>query len=275
MATGNPSEQAPPQIEKRDGFPFEGDLVLCTVTTVYPTSAFARLEEFHNLEGMIPIGEISSSWVKNIRSIVKEDKSIVCLVMAVNLEKRHITLSLKRVSEVDKKQKFEQVKRAKKTSKMLEIARRKITVDGELLERIEKEFTEVYFAFEAGARLGAGALAERGFSPEVSKVFEETGKDNITFQDVELKASVELSSFAEDGVAAVKRVLAIAGKAGAQVSYISAPKYRISLTAKDYKTAERQLRGIAEGMAKAAKKEGTRFDFALIKDGNKEEEVKV
>jgi len=265
----------PPRIEKKQGFPYEGDLVLCTITTVYPTSAFASLDEYENLEGMIPIGEISSSWVKNIRSIVKEGKSTVCLVMAVNPDRRHINLSLKRVSESDKKQKFEQVKRGKKTQKMIEQVRETLSgkLPDDLGELLEKEFAEVYFAFEAAAKDGKAALIEKGIPEKIASAFEAAGKENIVFQDIELKASVELSSFEGDGVEQVKKILSIAERAGAKVSYISAPKYHISLVGKDFKSIERKLREIAEEMSKFGKK--ARFDFALIKDGNREEEVKV
>jgi translation initiation factor 2 subunit 1 len=264
-----------PVLVQKEGFPQEGELVLCEITSVYPTSAFARLEEYKNLEGMIHIAEVSSSWVKNIRSIVKEGKKVVCLIMAVDREKRHIALSLKRVSEVDKRQKFEQVKRGKKTSKMMELVAAKVALPANLRERLEKEFTEVYFAFEAAARSGAAALIEKGIEPQIAEAIETVGKANISFQDVELKANVILLSYDGEGVESVKRVLSIAEKKGAKINYISAPKYRISVTASDYKLAERKLRELAEELAKRAKAEGAKFDFTLVKEGNKEEEVKT
>ncbi len=269
-------QHEPPAIAQKEGFPREGDLVLCEINSVNPNCAFARLEEYKGLEGMIHIAEISTSWVKNIRSVVKEGKKVVCLVMRVDPHRGHINLSLKRVSEVDKRQKFEQVKRARKTARFMELVAQKALVPKGIIEALERDFTEAYFAFEEGARRGAEALAEKGLEAGLARAIAEVGAENISFPEVALKASVTVSSYSPDGLGAVKKVLAYAEKAGATVSYISAPKYRLALVSSDYKSAEKKLRDIADSLAALCKKEGCdRFDFSLVKEGNKEEEVRT
>ncbi|MBU7031576.1 MAG: S1 RNA-binding domain-containing protein, partial [Theionarchaea archaeon] len=63
-------------------FPEVGDLVIGTVSDVFPYGAFVKLDEFDKV-GMIHIKEISSAWVKNIRNHVREGQKVVTKVLKV------------------------------------------------------------------------------------------------------------------------------------------------------------------------------------------------
>ena len=66
---------------KKQGYPEEEELVLCTVTNVQHHSVFVNIDEY-NLSGMIHISEVSPGRIRNIRDYVKEGKVIVCKVLA-------------------------------------------------------------------------------------------------------------------------------------------------------------------------------------------------
>ena len=71
---------------KKQDFPEEGDLVLCTVTSVQFHSVFVDMDEYGK-GGMIHISEVSPGRIRNIRDFVKEGKKIVCKVLRINQEK--------------------------------------------------------------------------------------------------------------------------------------------------------------------------------------------
>ena len=114
---------------KKSVFPQESELVLCTVKKVLYHSVFVSLDEYLNLDGMIHISEVSPGRIRNIRDFVKEDKKIICKVLRVNKEKKHIDLSLRRVSISLRKKKNNEYKQEQKSEKILEFAAKKLKIN--------------------------------------------------------------------------------------------------------------------------------------------------
>ena len=91
---------------KKGEWPEKREIVLGTVTRVNPFSAFVSLDEYNNKEGMIHISEVAGKWVRDIRKFVKVGQKVVVMVMRVDKDKSHITLSLKRVKKYDTEKKM-------------------------------------------------------------------------------------------------------------------------------------------------------------------------
>ncbi len=85
------------------GFPENGELVVCTVTSVKNFGAFVTLDEYDNKEGFVHVRDVASGWVKYIRDFIREGQKIVCKVLGVDSSKGHIDLSLKSVNEHQKR----------------------------------------------------------------------------------------------------------------------------------------------------------------------------
>ena len=79
--------------------PSEGELVVCSVTSVKENGAYCVLDEYADLEGFIFIGEVTSGWVKNIRNHIREGQRVVCKVLRTRKDGSSLELSLKAVSE--------------------------------------------------------------------------------------------------------------------------------------------------------------------------------
>ena len=71
---------------KKQGFPEEDELVLCTVNNVQHNSVFVDLDEY-NKRGLIHISEIAPGRIRNIRDYVVEGKKIVCKILRIDQEK--------------------------------------------------------------------------------------------------------------------------------------------------------------------------------------------
>src|SRR3989344_568516 len=98
---------------RREGFPDEGEIVLCTVTKINPNSVFVHVDDYDK-GGMVHISEISPGRIRNIRDFVVENKVVVCKVLSVNRERGYIDLSLRRVNETLRRNKLEEVKQEQK-----------------------------------------------------------------------------------------------------------------------------------------------------------------
>jgi len=257
---------------KREPFPEENDLVVCTITKVYPYGAFARLDEYGGKEGYIHISEVASTWIKNIRDFVKEGQKTVAKVMGVDRRKGHIDLSLRRVSESAKKNKLQEWKRAQKAEKLLEMAATNL---GKTLEDaykevgfvLEEHFGEIYGALEEITLLGEEALKDveipEEWVPELVKIAQE----NVTIPSVEITGYVDLRCFKADGVEAIREALIKAREEGTNeeikldIIYMGSPRYRIKVEAPEYKIAEEALRKAANRAIEVIKSFGGEGQF--------------
>lgn len=232
-------------------FPEEGELVVCTVQNVKNFGAFVTLDEYANKEGFVHVRDVATGWVKYIRDYIREGQKVVCKVLGVDASKGHIDLSLKSVNEHQRREKIQQWKNETKAEKLLEIVAERlgITVD-QAYERfgdtLVDRFGTLYGAFEQCAA-NESALEEGGISGPWTRVFVEVARENVTPPFVQISGILELKCPASDGVDKIKSsILKGLGQAEdrIKVQYIGAPRYRVVVSAPDYKSAEEELREV-------------------------------
>ncbi|MDR2866503.1 MAG: translation initiation factor IF-2 subunit alpha [Methanomassiliicoccaceae archaeon] len=231
------------------GFPEDGELVVCTVKDVKNFGAFVTLDEYNNKEGFVHVRDVTTGWVKYIRDFIREGQKVVCKVLGVDSSKGHIDLSLKSVNEHQKREKVQQWKNEKKAEKLMEIIaeRMKISVDSayDLFgNRVLDAYETLYGAFETVAA-SADEFREE-FSGNWVDVFVEVAVENVTLSYVQIEGILELRSSAPNGVDLIKNAMKKGEKAaeGANVvlQYVGAPRYRIVITADEYKEAEEVMK---------------------------------
>ncbi len=248
---------------KTNEFPEEGELVVCTVQSVKNFGAFVTLDEYANKEGFVHVRDVATGWVKYIRDYIREGQKVVCKVLGVDLSKGHIDLSLKSVNEHQKREKIQQWKNETKADKLMEIVGQNLGLTSqEAYERYSPELIEkfgsLYNAFEQTA-VNPDALKESGLQGDWIDAFTEVAKDNVTPPFVQISGIVELKCPSPDGVECIKMAL-LAGmdKAGDNltVQYVGAPRYRVVMSAPDYKTAEDDLKVVTNAMIETVKERG-------------------
>lgn len=257
-------------VKKPTQWPRRGELVIGTVRKVNPFSVFVTLEEYGKKEGMIHISEVARKWIKDIRKFVKEGKKIVVLVMNVDKEKRHITLSLKRVSRYDAEGKMKEYKREIKGEKMLQaVAKEKgIRIDTAYKEigfKLQEEFGEIFKAFQTALTdKGYDLLLKRGIPEDWAKIIKNVAQKQMEIKESTIKCSLELKCFKSDGVEIIKKSLIDAAKKyKLNINYISAPNYSISIKTKDAKQGEKILKEAAENIIKNIKSSGGEGNFNI------------
>ncbi len=256
---------------KRTDIPSKGELVVVRIKRITGHGAFAELLEYPGKEGFIHISQISSSWVKNIRSHISEGQVRVALVTHVDPRKGIIDISLRSVKPNQEKRKINEWKREKKADKLLELIAKKLGTDLETAYRVagwklEDEYGEVYAAFEEMAIEGEKALEGIDIPDEWKKALVEHAKKYVEPPKIEIRGVMEITVPGKGGIDVIKKALkAIEGK-GVQIVYQGAPKYFIKLESTDYKRAEGLLSEMLKSVEKEIKKVKGTFAFERIEE---------
>lgn len=230
---------------KKKGMPEENEVVLCTVTKVQFHSVFVTIDEYENKSGMIHISEISPGRIRNIRDFVKEDKVIVCKVLRINMERGHIDLSLRRVTESQRREKVNNLKKEQVVDKILESAgkeqgKKSHELYDAALKVLKEEYGNVYDFFEAIV-MEEDNISKLGFDEKLSKDIEVLVKQRIKPREVHIRGAFNIVSYEPDGVEHIKEALMEAEKVdeNVDVRYNGAGKYSMDVKAENYKDAEK------------------------------------
>ncbi len=202
-------------------------------------------------------------WIKNIHEFISEGQRLVVKVHRLDREKNHVDVSLKRVSEEEKKNKLAQVSFEKRAKKLLEISIKgvKVKVDFEdVRNKIEEEYGDLYSCLKEASEQGEAALDGIDIPKGLKAQLVEVAKKNIKKQMVTVDGIATLICYGGDGVEAIKKVFSACRK-DSEVTYLGAPKYKISIVSEDYKSGEKKLSSILEKLEGLAEKNNCSFSF--------------
>ena len=253
---------------RKPDFPESGDLVICSVQNVKNFGAFVTLDEYEGKEGFIHVRDVATGWVKYIRDHVREGQKVVCKVLGVDRERGHIDLSLKQVNEHQRREKIQEHKNEKKAEKLLEIMGTKLgkSLDqayDEVGQKLLEEFGTLYAAFEL-ATADSSALTELGIGKDWVDAISGVAGENIQLPSVTIDGLLEISTPAPDGIDHLREALSTGSKgkeASVSIHYLRAPRYKVTVTAEDYKIAENELKDALDRVTKRIEKSGGTVAF--------------
>ncbi len=235
-------------IRRYEEWPEKGELVMVKIVEVRPNSAIVELEEYPGKKGMIHISEISSRWIKNIRDFVREGQKWVAKVLEVDKDRKHITLSIKRVSPSARREKQKEYNNEIKAEKWLKMIAKQLGKDeNRIYEEIgfllQKKFDLMYAAFEIAKEEGKEALIKEGVPTDWAEKMEEFAKEYIKEKEVVIRRELEIMSKDGRGIKWVREALLKHGKGERlELKYISSPVYYIRIKGRDYKECEKLLK---------------------------------
>ena len=250
---------------QKDGFPEEGELVLCTVNNVQHHSVFVKLDEFGK-SGMIHISEISPGRIRNIRDFVVEGKVVVCKVLKINEERGHIDLSLRRVSENQRRNKVNELKQEQKAEKIIEFVAKQLNMTkndlfNKIYQPIFKQYPNIYSCFEEVIS-DEKLLSNLGISKDLEKPLVETIKQRIKPPEVEIKGKIKLICNSPDGVDIVKNILIkLRDNHNIEIKSFGGGTYSLLIVDEDYKIAEKRLKDILSEAESLSSKNNCTFSF--------------
>jgi translation initiation factor 2 subunit 1 len=243
-------------------WPQESELVVCTVVNVKDFVAFVSLDEYGGRQGLIPISEIATGWIKYIRDHIREGQKIVCKVLNVDRSRGHIDLSLKDVNEHQRREKIREWKNESKAQKWIGfVAEAAGETAADIEDVLYKKYGAFYPVFEDVVVEPESTIKKIGLSKKVSEALLKVAQENVKVPKVEVTAHLHLTCTEPDGIRVLKEALKKANDsktAGAEIEllYLGAPTYRIKVTAPDYKKAEKAVEKAAGAAIAVIEKAG-------------------
>ena len=255
---------------KRIGYPEESDLVMCTVNNIQHNSVFVSIHEY-NRQGMIPISEIAPGRIRNIRDYVTEGRVVICKVLRVNQERGYIDLSLRRVSESQRRQKSDEVKQETKAEKIIELTAQSLKIPfPELYQNVsEKVLKQYFYVYQAFDDVINGLLdLKKLFDEKIAHALEKTIREKIKPKEIVIAGDMALSVWEENGVSIITDALISINKKydNMKISYLGGGKYRMIVKGNDYKTLEKALKDSSDYVLTVIKKHKGKGEYERVKN---------
>jgi len=237
---------------EKTALPEVGEFVVATVARITPYGAYVTLDEYNKVEGLIHISEISSGWVRNIRDHVREGQKTILRVLRIDPVKLHVDLTLRRVSGSEKKEKLLQWKQDTRGRKFLNMAAEKLKVNPEEAYQkigviLEEKFGSVYQGLEKVVEDGESLLLKANIPEEWATAITDVARSKIKLPQVRIRGVLEMTCTKPNGVEVLRETFAKAvgirksSHASISIYTVGAPKYRIEVSAENFKDAERVL----------------------------------
>jgi translation initiation factor 2 subunit 1 len=231
--------------QNQQSIPKVGELVIVNVAKISKFGAYCRLLEYNDLEVFLPLREVSSGWIKNIREYIHEGQKLVCTVMFYDKEKGTIDISLKRVSPNASKEKTRSYNLEKRLTALFFQAIKMSKEQANKNAHISTALAEFgsYTNLVQNATNNTPEFAEsklpKKIKESILKVLEANKKQKrhiVSYMATlytynTLSGSTELNHLME----AIKAL-------GVVVKYIGAPKYRFVAEGDDYSEAEEKIK---------------------------------
>ena len=111
---------------------------------------------------------------------------------------------------------------------------------------------------------GVSAISDLKLSKKIVSALEEISS-KMKLPSVEIRGVLEISNKMPDGVEIIKNALLDVMKdekgKNIQITYLGAPKYRLSVTAQDFKSAEKIMKPVLEEIQQSIEKKKGSFKF--------------
>ena len=256
------------EIENQD-MPEVGELVLALVTSMSSHGAKVVLEEYNNMYGFLHVSEIATGWVKNISRFITVNQKVVLKVIRIDSARAEVDLSLRQVSGEDRKQKLLSVKRYDKSRTIFDSlqTRLKITENqkNQYFDMMEDQFGTVYSGLEELIKNGEKTFDKLDIPKEVTTELVNISKTKISIPMVYVTGIIQVTTHDPNGINLIKdsmsEVLSNKSRNKLEISYLGSPKYKITVYAEDYKTAEKHLTSALEKIKKSMGKKAS-FSFS-------------
>jgi translation initiation factor 2 subunit 1 len=193
-------------------FPEVEELVMVKVRQIAEMGAYVSLMEYNGIEGMILLSELSRRRIRSVTKLIRVGRSEVVVVLRVDKEKGYIDLSKRRVSPEDVKKMEEKFYKSKTVHSIMKYVAETQNLRLEDLYKqfcwpLYKQFGHAFDAFKLalqepekvfGSLLPAGPLRD---------VVLANIQHRLTPRAVRIRADIEVTCFAYDGIDSVKAAL--------------------------------------------------------------------
>lgn len=243
-----------------------GDIVLCTVEKISGTIVFVTLNDSKNTQGSIIMSEIAPGRIRNIREYVVPKKRIVCKIIRINPGNGNIDLSLRRVTQKEKKEVLEKEKQEKSYKQILKSVLESSEKTNEVTKKILENSGGNLYEFFEEAKQNPKPLEKLVPKESADKIIDiiKAQKQKVAV----VKKEFSLSTKNPEGITLIKKLLSefseSKGKTDEEkieIKYISAGKYRIKNSSDNPKNADKKIKEVFKEIEEKSKKLGLDFSY--------------
>jgi len=248
--------------------PQVGEVVVCKVSKILDYGVFADLLEYEGVSGFVHISQVASSWVKNIRTFVKENQIRAAQVAHIDYDRGQIDLSFTKVSAGAQRAKIDAWKAVKRGQKLLEILATEKKVGFEIIwKEIAEPLVEKYGTLQ-------DAFNEIAAKPELADAVPEKWRaslvellrKNIEIPKRTVRGFVTVYCEKPNGVDLIRDALVKARNsvkaASVEANYVGAGKWDLRFTSTDFKTAEKARGAFEQLIESLMKAAGGKAEFS-------------
>ncbi|MEM7816549.1 MAG: S1 RNA-binding domain-containing protein [Candidatus Aenigmatarchaeota archaeon] len=237
-----------------------GDIVICKVEKIGAYSALVRIEGTDK-QGIIPISEISSGWVKKINDHLEEGQIIPCKVLAT--DRNIIPLSIKKVTENEKRYALEEYYKEIKAERLINIVLTKTKVEN--IEEIKNKIKERYKSYSSllDAIKNKEKEVEDILTKKQANLLRELISKSEKKKEYEFKAKLKLLSYEPNGMEIIKKVFE--DDLGLDITYLAATEFLLKYKSLDPKTGEKEFNEKINIIADKAKKYNCFIGLEVLK----------
>ncbi|MFP4229657.1 MAG: S1 RNA-binding domain-containing protein [Candidatus Nanohaloarchaea archaeon] len=239
--------------------PDEGDFVVVEITDVDKNSAYADLEEYDDIRGLIHISEASRSWVQDLTKELSEGEKTVAQV--VDTEDT-IGLSLKRVNNNQKRETMERWRKEQKAEDFIGDLEEKIDVDSiyeDVVFPLQEELGSSFQGFEIS--IAEEERLKDFLSDEVVEAIQEVARENIDLKQEKFEGELDVEFYQGDGLERIKEAFEEPGE-GVEVKCISAPNYSIEAWGRTQELAKKRMDDAVEKIRSKVEELDGEFEFS-------------
>lgn len=264
--------------EHDDIWPEVGELVVGTCTKVTDYGAYFLLLGFENIPnaneaGFVHISELSRSWVRNIRAHIREGQRVVARVLRVNPGRKEIDLSIRRVSDGQRRAKLQEIKQEQRARMIFKARAEECGCSEDNMERIMEQllrrYSSYYDALLAIQAEGQDILTSCGMDEDGAQTLFGIVCEELKPPTVSLIGIANVTTYEPNGIKIltkafedVRRALEKKhGKGSVHASTLSSPKYRVMIQQEDWKTAEKAWQMFQDQLKIAMRKKDVEMSF--------------
>lgn len=246
-------------------FPSNGELVVATCTKVTDHGAYFEIHDYEHLgegAGFIHVSELSKTWVRNIRSEIREGRRIVAKILRIDRGREEIDMSIRRTSDSQRRERLTQFKQETRARGIVSVAcENDAKVTGEINSNILFKTGSVYDTLMRARDDGVKFLISLEIPKDTAEKLHQLALKELEPPTVSLIGNISLTLFESNGAELLGTLFKkykttfISKQKGSTITMgvISAPDYRVQIESKDWRTAENMWKKSQDFMNKFLK----------------------
>lgn len=264
-----------------DQYPELESLVMVNVRNIAEMGAYVTLLEYNNIEGMILLSELSRRRIRSINKLIRVNRNEVVMVLRVDKEKGYIDLSKRRVSAEDVAKCEDRYNKAKAVHRVMRhVAEKRGAALEELYQKVGwplyKKYGHAYDAFKLCLQGGTTETNEDVFDKSICPDLDEDTREclidyikkKLSPQPIKIRADVEVTCFAYEGIDAIRDALLHGREASIdecpiQIKLIAPPMYVMTTMTLDKDLGISTLQTGIEYITERIQQKGGKIDIKM------------